>query len=169
MRRPPDYISGVPVPRPRRWLLATLAGCLALAACGTGASTRRVGVVDIPLATGVRILVHVLSCDRGANPYCAEQLVAVGHSYPDSFAVLMAERKLLRRLHWSFSVGDTGKEIAAESPGHELRLMSATAYNDLLALDQSWIRRTAPIGRALSQALIDRAPAISLMLQRGSS
>ncbi|HEY2441179.1 MAG TPA: hypothetical protein VGI07_13170, partial [Solirubrobacteraceae bacterium] len=79
------------------------------------------------------------------------------------------ENARLKKLGWSDSRGQTGKQLAAQPPGNELRLYFNTAYNDLLALDMGWIHRSAPIGRALSAAIFDRAPAISVMLVRGSS
>jgi hypothetical protein len=143
-------------------------GCLLATACGGTGNPRAVGLRDLPLPPGARVYAAAHTCDRGANAYCAEQAVIVG-SYETSFDLLIAERRLLKRLKWTSSQGNTGKEIAAESPGHELRLTYATAYNDLLAIDESWIHRPPVIGHALSQTLFDRRPALSVMLERASS
>ncbi len=153
----------------RSWLTSTLAaGCVALAGCG-GGGARQVDLAGVPLPGGTRIATHVESCDRGANAYCAQQLVVIGERYRTSMALLDREMRKLAQLGWSSSQGADGDEMAAESPGHRLRLTYATAYDDLLGVDSNWIKRRRPVARALSDAVFDRAPAISLMLQRGSS
>jgi hypothetical protein len=146
-----------------------LAGALPAGCGGSSPSNRAVGATEVPLPAGARVAARARTCDRGANPYCTVQLVVAGPSYPDAFALLVSERARLRHLGWSMEQGDTGKEIAAESPGNELRLTYATAYNDLLAIDSGWIKRSAPVGHALAHVLFARVPAISLLLQRGSS
>jgi hypothetical protein len=154
----------------RSWVTGLLAaGSLATAGCGAGANATAVGLTEVPLPGGARIMTHVRSCDRGANPYCAEQLVVVGPAYQSSTALLAGEQRLLAQRGWSSSAGTDGNERAADSPGHELRLSYATAYDDLLGIDSNWIQRTATIARALSTAMFDRSPAISVMLTRGSS
>lgn len=157
--------------RRRRTLLRglLLLAPLVAAACGGTGNPRAIGVTDLPLPPGARVYVHAHTCDRGAHPYCAEQAVVVGQPYGTSAALLVAQRQLLKKLHWTPSQGNTGKEVAAESPGHELRITFATAYNDLLAIDESWIRRPPAIGHALSEVMFARLPALSVMLERGSS
>lgn len=158
----------------KRALLATalaLAVALALAGCGGTGNPRAIGARDVPLPAGARITTQVRSCDRGANAYCSVQLVVDGDpsAYPTSADLFNAENRHLRRLGWTVTRGNTGKQLAAESPGHELRLFYDTAYNDLLALDSSWIKRRPAIGRALSTAIFTRSSSISLMLERASS
>jgi hypothetical protein len=160
-----DYLPSVK----RILSLPALAGCLALAGCGHGGNPRSVGVTDIPLPDNTTVAAQVRSCDRGANAYCAIELVVVGSAYNDSAALQASETEKLKRLGWSEGNGPDGPERSADSPGHELRLSYATAYGDLLGIDSSWIQRAPPIGRALSKVMFDRAPALSLMLQRGSS
>jgi hypothetical protein len=150
-------------------MLLVAVGCLALTACGGTSNRRDLGLTNVPLPPGATVAASVHVCDRGANAYCAEQLVVVGTQYPTSADLLNTENHHLRKLGWTVSRGQTGKQLAAESPGHELRITYNTAYNDLLALDSGWIQRSAPIGRALSSALFARSSAISLMLLRGSS
>ena len=106
-----------------------------------------------------------------ALAFCSVQAVVAGdpRRYPTSADLFNAENHHLLKLGWTVTRGDTGKQLAAESPGHELRLFYDTAYNDLLALDSSWIQRTPAIGRALSAVIFNRASAVSLMLVRGSS
>ena len=45
----------------------------------------------------------------------------------------------------------------------------ATAYGDLKGIDLGWIKRSRTITLALSRALFDRASAMSVMLEVGSS
>lgn len=159
-----------PLPHPiARLVLGLLAGGLIAGCGGTSPATRAVGTGQVPLPAGARIAAQTRTCDRGANPYCTVQLVVAGPAYSDPFALLVSERARLKQRGWSMEAGETGKEIAAESPGNELRLTYATAYNDLLAIDMGWIKRAAPIGHALAHVLFTRVPAISLLLQRGSS
>lgn len=155
----------------RAWpqLLIALAGCAVLAGCGAGENNRSIGTRDVPLPTGAQIATRVHVCDRGANAYCAEQLVIVGPRYATSADLLNAENRRLHKLGWSDHRGQTGKQLAAQPPGNEVRLYFNTAYNDLLALDMGWIKRTKTIGRALSSAIFDRASAISVMVERGTS
>ncbi|MFZ0091206.1 MAG: hypothetical protein WAL63_16980 [Solirubrobacteraceae bacterium] len=154
----------------RRWgiLLAAAAG-LAIAGCGGAGHPRTVALGTVPLPSGTHVTRHVLSCDHGANPYCAEELVVVGNRYHTSAALLAREKQYLAQLGWSSVQGFFGDEGAAESPHHGLRLSYATAYEDLLGIDSTWIRRRRPIARALADAVFDRDAALSLMLERGSS
>jgi hypothetical protein len=150
-------------------LLALTAAALATAACGQSATRSSPVLSGVPLAGGTQVVAHVRSCDRGANPYCAVQLVVVGRRYPSSMALLLSEKRRLEQLGWTSGAGDDGAERAADSPGHTLRLTYATASNDLLGVDLDWIQRRRPIARALSAQIFDRAPALSLMLETGSS
>jgi hypothetical protein len=153
-------------------MVIALAGCVVLAGCGGATNRRDLGLKNIPLPPGSRVTAVARVCDRGANAYCAEQLVVTGGGrgrYTSSADLLNSENEHLKQLGWSDARGNTGKQLAAQSPGNELRLYFATAYNDLLALDMGWIHRSAPIGRALSAAIFDRAPALSVMLVRASS
>ena len=154
----------------RSWVTGLLAAsCLVLAGCGAGVNPRAVWVTDVLLPSGAQIATHSRSCDRGANSYCAEQLVVVGPHYQSSAALLAGEKQVLAQHGWSTTAGSDGVETGADSPGHELRLTYATAYEDLLGIDSSWIQRSPPIAHALSTAMFDRASAISVMLVRGSS
>lgn len=164
-------MSRRPLPAAVPALLAPALAVLALAGCGGVGNKRDIGLRQVPLPPQTAIARSVRVCDRGANRYCAQQLVVVGErsAYPTSADLLNAENRRLKKLGWTDSRGDTGKQLAAESPGHELRMTLDSAYNDLLAIDTSQIRRPAAIGRALSAVIFDRRSAISLMLTRGSS
>jgi hypothetical protein len=151
------------------WPVALLAATLGLAACGQSAPGQPPQLTGLPLAGGLRVVAHSRRCDRGANSYCAVQVVVVGSGAGGSAGLLTREQQRLTALGWTSSQGDIGKERAADSPGHKLRLTYAPASDDLQAFDMGWIRRAPRIARALSQTMFDRAPALSLMLQTGSS
>ena len=162
----------------RKLLLWALAGVAVVAAVvvvavvvitGRGGTPRAIGLRNIPLPAGVRVVTHVRSCDRGVHPYCAIQVVIVGDRYTSSAALRATYAQRLAKLGWTTAKGPDGNETAADSPGHELRLTYATAYEDLLGVDSNWIQRTAAISHSLSNAMFDRSPALSLMLLKGSS
>ncbi len=148
---------------------AAVALALALAGCGSGQSSRAPNLAGVPLIKGTKVVAHVRRCDRGANPYCAIQLVVVSDRYGSSQALLDSEKRYLHSIGWSMSNADIGLERAASSPGAKLRLIYATAALDLQALDLGWIKRSPAIGRAMSQTMFARKPALSLMLETGSS
>jgi hypothetical protein len=140
-----------------------------LVATGRGGTPRAIGLRNIPLPAGTRVVTNVRSCDRGVHPYCTVQVVIVGDRYPSSAALRATYAKQLAKLGWTSAKGPDGNETAADSPGHELRLTFATALEDLLGVDSNWIQRTAAISHSLSSTMFERAPALSIMLQRGSS
>ena len=153
-----------------RTVLGCLAVALAVAGCGGGGSaTRSLSASSIPLVAGARVFAATRSCDRGADAYCALQLVVVAPRYPSSQALLVSEQARLRALDWTDTVGDTPKERSADSPHNRLRLSYALAFDDLESWDMNSLRRRAPIARALAAVTFDRLPALSLMLQAGSS
>ena len=151
----------------KRWFTAMLA--LAAAGCGAGASSRSPNLAGVPLIKGVSIVEHVRRCDRGANPYCAVQLVVVDTHYSSSAALLSSERRYLRSIGWAASAADIGSERAASSPGGKLRLTYATAALDLQAVDLGWIRRSPAIALAIARTMFERQPARAPMLEPGSS
>lgn len=156
---------------PTACLAACAAVALTVSGCAGAGNPRAIAAGEVPLPPGTHVTTSARSCDRGAHAFCSVQLVVVGNAsqYPTSADLFNAENHDLMKLGWTVTRGATGKQLAAESPGHELRLDYDTAYNDLLALDSSWIERRPVIGRALSAAIFDRASAISLMLERASS
>jgi hypothetical protein len=110
----------------------------------------------------------VTRCDPGANRYCALQLVVVG-PYGSSEDLLTSERKYLQSLGWGLVNAQTGDEHAAESPGHRFHIVLATAALDLKDWDLGWIKRSRTIARALSQTMIHRQSALSVMLESGAA
>lgn len=140
-----------------------------LVVTGRGGTPRAIGLRNIPLPAGTRVVSNVRSCDRGVHPYCALQVVIVGDRYPSSAALRATYTRQLAKLGWTTAKGPDGNETAADSPGHELRLTLATAYEDLLGVDSNWIQRTAATSQSLSNTMFERAPALSIMLVSGSS
>jgi hypothetical protein len=142
---------------------------LALAGCGQFKASRTPAQSALPMVPGARIVTQVRQCDRGANAYCALEFVVVDPRYHDATALLSSERDHLRQHGWTSVNGDFGQENGADSPGHELRLTYGTAQYDLQGIDLGWIKRSWKVASSLSNAVFDRAPAISLMLETGSS
>lgn len=144
-------------------LLAALVG-----GCGAGGGTHSPNVTKLPLAPGAQVVAQIRSCDRGANAYCALELVVVDRQYTTSADLVSGERAQLRHNGWTSSSGDTGDERAADSPGHQLRVTYATATRDLLGIELGWIKRSHKIAVALSHTLFERVPAMSVMLELGA-
>jgi hypothetical protein len=112
---------------------------------------------------------HVRECDRGASGFCALALVVVDRRYGSPEDLLASEHLELRQHRWSGGQGDIGGEHAADSPGHELRVTYANPYTDLMGIDLGWIHRPRPIAVALAHAMFDQSPAMSIMLEVGTS
>jgi hypothetical protein len=150
-------------------LTAVVVVLAVIVATGRGGTPRAIGLRSIPLPADTRVVTQVRSCDRGERAYCAVQVVIVGDRYASSAALRATYAKQLAKLGWTKAKGPDGNETAADSPGHELRLTYATAYEDLLGVDSNWIQRTAAISHSLSNAMFERSPALSIMLMSGSS
>jgi hypothetical protein len=148
-----------------------LAGCaLALTACGGSSSTSSpLSISQLPLVQGATVASEQRQCDPGSNAFCSVEAVIVDRRFGSSGALLAAEQHQLRTRGWSATAGDNGKERAAESPGHKLRVTYATAEGDLLGSDEGWIKRPRPIVLSLSRVMFDRTPAMSVMLEAGSA
>ncbi len=156
-------------PRPCTRLAPVALGLvLSLAGCGRSAHNRTPSVAAVPLPARVHVLAHVTRCDPGANRYCAVQLVVVGR-YRSSDALLRIERQNLQSLGWGLVNAPTGVEHAAESPGHRFHLVFATAALDLKGVDLGWVTRSPAIAHVLSQTMINRQSALSLMLESGAA
>jgi hypothetical protein len=144
-----------------------LAVAAAVAACGSQ-SARTPSTSRLPLVTGSSVIVNVRECNHGANPYCAQEMVVEGGQYRSPKDLLFAERNYLRSQGWTSATPNTGVELAAESPGHKLRVTYATALQDLKGIDLSWIARPWSVTSALDRAVFDRVPTMSMLLEVGS-
>jgi hypothetical protein len=146
-----------------------LASALTLCACGHAGAGHPPAVSDVPLVGGARIVSSAQQCDRGANPYCALELVVVDPRYRSSGDLLTSENRQLKASGWTETGADTGQERAVNSPTHPLRLTYSTAAGDLRGVDLGWIQRSRHTALALSREIFDRASALSLMLESSSS
>lgn len=115
------------------------------------------------------IATQVRECDRGKNGFCALALVVVGPRYVSSDELLAGEHLELRKHRWSGGQGDIGGEHAADSPGHKLRVTYANPYTDLMGIDLGWIHRPRAIAVTLAHAMFAQSPAMSIMLEVGTS
>jgi hypothetical protein len=144
--------------------VALLAGC-----GGQGSTPVTASLADIPLAPGVKVVFHQRRCDPGVSSYCSVEFVLTGPRYPSSAALREAQRAVLKRAGWGSAHGETDAERAAQSPHGNLRMTYATAFNDLLSIDQGTIERAPGVSRALSRQLFSQTPALSGILQTGIS
>jgi hypothetical protein len=141
-----------------------------LAACGgQGQTPVSASLADVPLAPGAKVVWHQRRCDAGVSSYCSVQFVLAGPRYPSSAALRDAQRAVLKRAGWGSAHGETDAERAAQSPHGNLRMTYATAFNDLLSIDQGTIERAPGVSRALARQLFSQTPALSGILQTGIS
>ena len=140
-----------------------------LAGCGQGNTPVSASLAEIPLAPGAKVVWHQRRCDAGASSYCSVEFVLTGPRYPSSAALRDAQRAVLKRAGWGSAHGETDAERAAQSPHGNLRMTYATAFNDLLSIDQGTIERAPGVSRALARQLFSQTPALSATLQTGSS
>jgi hypothetical protein len=141
----------------------------ALAGCGAGSKSRDPDLTKLPLVNGASVVARVRQCDRGANAFCAIELVVTDRRYRTSADLVDAQHGQLRKHGWTGGTGDTNQQKAADSPGHKLRVTYATASGELRGVDLGSIERPRKITLALSRVLFDQAPAMSVMLEVGST
>jgi hypothetical protein len=147
--------------------LATGALLAGLAGCGQKATTPSPTLSQLPLVSSANIVTQVRECDKGANAFCAIELVVVDPHSRSSVELVKSERRRLKESGWSGVAPDDGQQRAAESPGQKLRITYATAASDLLGIDLEWIKRPRPITMALANALFQRSAAMSILLEAG--
>ncbi len=140
-----------------------------LLGCGQASSPPTPALSKLPLVRGTRISVQVLRCDKGANAFCAWELVVVGPRYRSSAQLLRREHDQLRKLGWSGADADVSGENAADSPGHKLRLSYATDYGDLQAIDLGYTKRSRKVTFALSRGIFEHTPTMSMLLEQGAA
>jgi hypothetical protein len=154
----------------RRLGVTALVGSLAaLAGCGHSSSRAPLSLQQLPLVPGAKVARVIKQCDRGANAFCALELVIINPHFRTSDELEMAEHKWVRAAGWRGVGGDTIYENAAESPGHKLRVTYATASDDLRAVDLGYIHRPSTIAVALSRTMFSHVPAMSVLLESGDS
>ena len=162
-------MTGRRLGRPVVAVLAALAIAALLAGCGGGGETHQPTATQLPLVDGANVVAQVRQCDKGANAYCAIELVVTDPRYRTSTDLVDEEHDKLRSHGWTGGTGDTSDQKTADSPANKLRVTYATASGDLRGVDLGSIQRSRRITLALSRALFDQAPAMSLMLEVGAS
>lgn len=148
-------------------LAAAFAGALAVSACGAG--DRTPSLKQLPLVPGARVLLTRHVCDKGANAYCALELVLTDSRFSSSQDMQRAERLLLKRHGWAQVNAPVGQELAADSPRGRLRVTYAAANLELQAADLGWVRRPRSIVLTLSRALFSHTTAMAVVLQVGTT
>jgi hypothetical protein len=147
--------------------LAAVLTAAVLAGCGNGGQ-HAPDLSRLPLVPGAQIKVQERVCDTGASAYCGWEVVVVDTRYRNSDQLFRAEHRHLLGHGWSGADGDIGDEHAADSPGHKLRVTYATPTGDLKGVDLGWIRRSRPVTLALSRAIFNHEPVISMLLEIGA-
>jgi hypothetical protein len=140
---------------------------LAIAACSPDVGPRGPSLSRLPLAPHTQVVFQQRVCDEGANSFCAVEEVLAGSGYASPDALLAAETRLLRSLHWRRVNADTGLERAAYSPAGHLRLTYATARGELESVAFGWVQRPHRIAVALAHTLFERTPALALQVEVG--
>jgi hypothetical protein len=140
---------------------------LALAGCGSGGGSGSLSLSQLPLIPGARIVTRTRLCDSGSHAFCAIQAVIIDPHAHSSGGLVEREHEHLHSLGWTTSAGDDGDEVAADSPGHKVRVTYATALDDLIGLDEKWITRPWPIWAGLDNAYLSQTPAMSILLEAG--
>ena len=130
---------------------------------------RTPNAAKLPLVAGTRVAVKVQRCDKGANAFCGWEMVVVAPRYGSSDDLVNAEHDLLKDSGWTSGNADTINQRAADSPGHKLRVTYATALYDLQALALERIKRSHRISLELSATIFARTPAMSMLLEVGTS
>ena len=141
---------------------------VALAGCGQS-SGGTPDLAKLPLPPGAHVALKVERCDKGANAFCAWELVVNSTTARSADALVKDEHALLLKNGWTGANAETGEQHAADSPGHKLRVTYATAFGDLKGIDLGWIKRSRTVTLALSRALLARAAAMSMLLETGAS
>jgi hypothetical protein len=95
-------------------------------------------------------------------------MVVRNSTYRSPRRLVFDERDYLYHHGWRAASPNTGVELAAESPGHKLRVTYATALQDLKGVDLGWIARPKSIEHALDRAVFDHVPTMSVRLEVGS-
>jgi hypothetical protein len=150
-------------------LVAVLVPVAVVAGCGTGGGSKPPTLDKLPLLPGSKVVAQAHQCDKGANAYCALEVVIVDQRFKNSKQLVDAEHDWVHSAGWNGVTADTGNERAAESPGHKYRVTYATASGDLTGIDLGWIKRSRKIAVALSRSLFAHAPAMSVLLEFGES
>ena len=143
-------------------------GLLALTAAGCG-SSRKLDSPRLPLVSGAHVDYRLRTCDPGSHAFCGVQLVVSDHRFSSSGALVTGEARKLQHLGWTLQEGEIDQERTALSPNGRLRIIYASAPQELLALDFGWTVRTPALISSLDRTMLDRKPGMMLVLEAGPS
>jgi len=168
---PAAGVGSAQTPALRKRVLAALlvsAAAVLLAGCG-GSRLHVPEATKLPLVPGSRVVERLRSCNRGANAYCAIDMVVENARYPSPPALTQAERVLLRRAGWTVEYADVPAEYALLSPGARLHVTLAPVDHELRAIDLGQVQRPRAFTLALSRALFAHRIAFAVVLELGPS
>jgi hypothetical protein len=143
-------------------------GLLALTASACGGA----GTLDSPhppLVSGARVVYQEKNCDAGQHVFCGVEMVVADRQLTSSGALVTEEARRLQRLGWTLQQGEINQESSALSPSGKLRIIYASAPQELLAIDFGWATRTPALISSLDRSMLNRTPAILLVLEAGPS
>jgi hypothetical protein len=152
----------------RRLAAALAAGLLAVTATACGRE-RTVVSPHLPLVTGAHVVYQEKSCDTGRHVFCGVQEVVADRKFSSAGALVAGEARRLEREGWTLQQGEINQERSALSPSGRLRIVYASAPQELLAVDFGWATRTPTMISRLDRTLFNRTPAMLLVLQAGPS
>jgi hypothetical protein len=139
---------------------------LTASACGSG---RKLESPRLPLVPGAHIVYREKSCDPGQHVFCGIQLVVADKRFSSAGALVTGEARRLQRLGWTLQEGEIDQERSALSPSGRLRIIYASAPQELLAIDFGWTTRTPALISSLDHKVLARTPAMLLVLEAGPS
>lgn len=152
----------------RRAAALLLVGLIALtvSACESG---RKLVSPRLPLVPGARVVYREKSCDPGQHNFCGIQLVVADEKFSSAGALATGEARRLQRMGWTLQEGEIDQERSALSPSGRLRIVYASAPQELLAIDFGWTTRTPALISSLDHKVLERTPAMLLVLEAGPS
>lgn len=139
---------------------------LVVSACGGGG---RLDSPHLPLVPGAHVVYKEKSCDPGQHVFCGVQLVVSDSRFNSAGALVAGEARRLQRLGWTLQQGEINQERSALSPNGRLRIIYASAPQELLAIDFGWATRTPALTSSLDRTIFHRTPAMLLVLEAGPS
>ncbi|HZU59768.1 MAG TPA: hypothetical protein VE983_02315 [Solirubrobacteraceae bacterium] len=122
-----------------------------------------------PLVSGARVVYREKSCDTGQHAFCGVQMVVSDRHFTSAGALVASEARKLQNLGWTLQQGEIDQERSALSPSGRLRIIYASAPQELLAVDFFWAMRSPALITSLDRTMLDRVPGMLLVLEAGPS
>jgi hypothetical protein len=123
----------------------------------------------VPLVSGARVVYKEKNCDAGTHVFCGVELVVSDTRFTSAGALVTSEAQRLQHLGWTLQQGEINQERSALSPSGRLRIVYASAPQELLAIDFGWATRSPALISSLDRSMINRTPAMLLVLEAGPS